>query len=196
MTNNGEDAARTLAATALATTVLVMDHFCQALQTSTNSPPDVLAANMTWLDIYAYGSHILTMRYALEQHVNKESLETEYLSTAEHYIKTVFIPEDGAVPINQIFDIFRKMISTYQTFKGDASELLKKNVRDHFNSSKKSQVKFIDDDWWARFKLKLAIALGTGEAFMFFPETALDGLVKEAREEFARKSLELSTRFR
>lgn len=190
-----QDMSSKINAQILATTAALNDAWRNELITL-NLPNEVL--NKLWLETSFFGAFLLLKRFATPLEEEKRKFVNKAVRDAFTFtIPAVVFGDDKNSDLkNYITAEYDRTLEMYQNYKGvDVKALFRDLVRDTFNTSKDSKMKFVENSFWTRFKLKLAFflaALGGNKEFMeqhqhevYLPNENLTAFATSAAQAFA-----------
>lgn len=190
------DIASKINAQVLAITAVLNDSWRNELNTL-KLPSGVL--NKLWLETAYFGAYLLEKRFS-------DPLGDQKSEEVKRYVRDGFIlivsrtfldgDNENEELKNWIASEYDRTLKMYENYKGlDVKALFQNLVRDIFNTTEDSRMKFIDNTFWTRFKLKLAFflaALGGNKEFMekhenevYLPHENLTAFAVSAAQAFA-----------
>lgn len=193
------DIASKINAQVVATTAALNDAWRNELITL-KFPNGVL--NKLWLETAYFGVYLLQKRFSAPLGEEKRKVVNKNVRDAFLLIvPNVFRDkEDGNEKLKKwITAEYDRTLEMYENYKGiDVKSLFLNLVRDVFNTSKNLKMKFVENSFWTRFKLKLAFflaALGGNKEFMeqhgnevYLPHENLTAFATSAAQAFASVS--------
>ena len=195
-----QDMSSKINAQILATTAALNDAWRNELITL-NLPNEVL--NKLWLETSFFGAFLLLKRFATPLDEEKRKFVNKAVRDAFTFtIPTVVFSDTESKNSdlkNYITAEYDRTLEMYKNYKGiDVKALFGDLVRDVFNTSKDSKMKFVENSFWTRFKLKLAFilaALGGNKEFVeqhqhevYLPNENLTAFATSATQAFANVS--------
>lgn len=178
-----------------ATTATLNDAWRNELITL-NLPNEVL--NKLWLETSFFGAFLLLKRFTASLEEEERKLVNKAVREAWVFLISDVVFEEGKNSDlkNYIIAKYDRTLEMYQNYKDvDAKTLFCDLLKDAFNSSKDSKMKFIENSFWNRFKLKSAFflaALGGSKEFMdqhrhevYLPNENLTAFATSAAQAFA-----------
>lgn len=163
------DASNKIVAQVLAVTASLNDQLDEVLVAKFNIPINSGVHNRTWLEIAYFGTYTLLQRaqksYSADDYVN---ISREVHKGLIHMILTVvfFDEKDEATKASLEAHVSAGLAQSLESYKehvGDTSLVLRDLIRDIFNASEDSKIKFVDGDWITKLKINIAFALGNSE---------------------------------
>jgi hypothetical protein len=149
-----------ICAEVVGTTAVVNDSWRNELITL-NLPNEVL--NKLWLETAYFGVYLLQKKFTASlEDEKREVINRSIRGTFLLAIPTLFGDEkaDNSDFKNYIASEYDRTLKLYENYKGvDVKMLFRDIVRDIFNTSEESGIKFIDNTRGNRFKLKTASIL-------------------------------------
>ncbi len=128
--------------------------------------------NKLWLETAYFGAYLLEKRFSAPLGEQKSKEVNKYVRDGFLLIvpSTFSDGEENEELKKWIASEYDRNLEMYENYKGvDVKELFQNLVRDVFNTTEDSRMKFIDNTFWTRLKLKLAFflaALGGNKEFM------------------------------
>ena len=192
-----QDVSSKINAQILTTTAALNDAWRNELITL-NLPNEVL--NKLWLETAFFGAFLLLKRFATPLEEEKRKFVNKAVRDAFVFtIPTVVFGDTKSENTdlkNYITSEYDRTSEMYKNYKGvDVKALFRDLIRDVFNTSKDSKMKFVENSFWTRFKLKLAFflaALGGNKEFMeqhqhevYLPHKNLTAFATSAAQAFA-----------
>lgn len=192
------DIASKINAQVVATTAALNDAWRNELNTL-KLPNGVL--NKLWLETAYFGAYLLEKRFSASLGEQKSKEVNKYVRDGFLLIvpNTFSDGEENEELKKWIASEYDRTLEMYENYKGvDVKALFQNLVRDVFNATEDSRMKFIDNTFWTRFKLKLAFflaALGGNKEFMekhenevYLPHENLTAFATSAAQAFANVS--------
>ena len=193
------DIASKINAQVVATTAALNDAWRNELNTL-KLPNGVL--NKLWLETAYFGAYLLEKRFSAPLGEQKSKEVNKYVRDGFLLI----VPSTFSDGDNEneefkkwIASEYDRTLEMYENYKGvDVKALFRDLVRDIFNTTEDSKMKFIDNTFWTRLKLKIAFflaALGGNKEFMekhgnevYLPHENLTACATSAAQAFAAVS--------
>jgi hypothetical protein len=164
------DASNKIVAQVIATTASLNDQWDEVLMTKFNIEIIPEVHNKTWLEIAFFGAYTLLQRaktaYSADDY---EKISQEFHRALVRMILMVVFTQDGDDEKTKkslelyVTSEFNKSFELYKKHSGDTALVLRDLIRDAFNSSEISKIKFVDDGWKNKLKLNVAFALGDAD---------------------------------
>ena len=195
-----QDMSSKINAQILTTTAALNDAWRNELITL-NLPNEVL--NKLWLETAFFGAFLLQKRFVMPLEEEKRKFVNKAVRDAFLFtIPTVVFSDsknENTDLKNFITSEYDRTLEMYKNYQGvDIKALFRDLVRDVFNTSKDSKMKFVENSFWTRFKLKLAFflaALSGNKEFMdqhqhevYLPNENLTAFATSAAQSFASVS--------
>ncbi len=162
------DASNKIVAQVVAITASLNDQWDNVLITKFNTQIVPQVHNKTWLEIAFFGAYTLLHRAqtAYPKEIYEKVTQAVHKDLVRMIMMVVFDEKDEETKKSLEAYItlqFHQSLELYQKHVGDTALVLRDIIRDIFNTSDDSKIKFVDGDWKSKLKLNFAFALGDSE---------------------------------
>lgn len=162
------DASNKIVAQVVAITASLNDQWDEVLMTKFNAPIVPSVHNKTWLEIAFFGAYTLLQRAqtAYPADVYEKINQVVPKDLVRMIMMVVFDEKDEETKKSletYITSEFNRSLELYKKHVGDTALVLRDLIRDVFNTSEGSKIKFVDGGWTTKLKLNVAFAMGDSD---------------------------------